>query len=88
MDADNNYDTKADNNNTTKGGTMDKDTRKVLKEAEDQGFTVTRTSDNHPMIRMDGRFVATASSTPGDVRALRNLIAALRRHGFVWPPAR
>ncbi|MCV2395903.1 hypothetical protein OEB99_16430 [Actinotalea sp. M2MS4P-6] len=67
---------------------MDKDTRKVLREAERQGFTIRTTSDGHPMVYRGGVFVTKASTTPGDQRSLRNLIAALRRHGFVWPPRR
>lgn len=65
---------------------MDKDTRKVLREAERQGFEVRTSKTGHPMIYRSGAFVAKASSTPGDRRALRNLIAALRRAGFRWPP--
>lgn len=65
---------------------MDKDTRKILREATRQGFEVRTSKTGHPMVYRDGQFVAKASSTPGDVRALRNLIGALRRAGFTWPP--
>lgn len=65
---------------------MDKDARKVLKEAERQGFEVGTTKRGHPIVHKDGAFVATYSGTPGDVRAIRNFIAQLRRHGFRWPP--
>lgn len=67
---------------------MDKDTRKVLAAAEKQGFTVRYTTDGHPMVYLGRTFVSKAAMTPGDRRGLRNLIAALRRHGFVWPPPR
>jgi hypothetical protein len=65
---------------------VDKDTRKVLKEASKQGFEVRQTTSQHPMVYLNGRFVAQFSGTPSDVRGLRNGIAALRRHGFRWPP--
>ena len=59
----------------------DKDTR--------QGFDVRTTARGHAQVRNAvGEIVAVFSGTPGDVRALRNGIAALRRAGFVWPPKR
>jgi hypothetical protein len=67
---------------------LDKDTKKVLDEAERQGFQVRQTTRQHPMVYRDGRFVAQFSGTPGDQRGLRNGIAALRRAGFQWPPKR
>ena len=68
---------------------MDKDTRNVLAEAKRQGFTVRTTSRGHGQVRnADGQVVAVFSGTPGDVRALRNGIAQLRKAGFVWPPPR
>ena len=67
---------------------MDKDTRKVLDAAEKQGFTVTIKSNGHAEVRKNGAFVAVAAGTTSDHRSLKNLIAALRRHGFVWPPRR
>lgn len=67
---------------------VDKDTRKVLREAERQGFEVRISRTGHPMVYRDGAFVAKAAGTPGDQRGLRNLIAALRRAGFAWPPRR
>jgi hypothetical protein len=68
---------------------VDKDTQKVLKEAKRQGFTVHPTTKGHAQVRnTDGRVVAVFSGTSGDVRALRNGIAQLRRAGFVWPPKR
>lgn len=67
---------------------MDKDTRKILREAERQGFEVRTSKTGHPMVYRDGRFVSKAASTPGDVRGIKNLVAALRREGFAWPPRR
>lgn len=64
---------------------MDKDTRKLLKEAEKQGFEVRVTKRGHPMVYLNGRFITGFSGTPGDQRAIRNSLAALRRAGFDWP---
>lgn len=66
---------------------MDKDTRKVLDEAERQGFTFRTTTKGHAQVRKaNGQVVAVFAGTASDVRAPRNGIAALRRAGFVWPP--
>lgn len=68
--------------------TLDKDLRKILKAAEKQGFEVRTTTNGHPMVYRDGTFVTQSAMTPGDWRGQRNLIAALRRFGFQWPPTR
>ena len=65
---------------------MDKDTRKLVKALEDQGFVVRRTSRGQYLVTLDGRRVATLSGSTGDWRSLRNAIAVLRRAGFRWPP--
>lgn len=67
---------------------MDKDTRKVLAAAEAQGFTWRTNRDGHPMVFLGAQYVTQFSGTPGDVRGIRNGIAAMRRHGFLWPPGR
>ena len=67
---------------------MDKDLRKILKAAEKQGFEIRTTKDGHPMVHRDGKFVTQSAMTASDWRGIRNLIAALRRHGFQWPPKR
>lgn len=67
---------------------VDKDTRKVLRAAEKQGFEVRTSAKGYPMIYRDGAFVTKAAQTGSDQRGLKNLIAALRRHGFQWPPPR
>jgi hypothetical protein len=71
-----------------KGGTMDKDMKRVVKAAKEQGYTVTLSTKGHPLFSLDGRVVATGSGTSSDRRALANLIARLRRSGFQWPPKR
>lgn len=65
---------------------MDKELRKVLDEAERQGFTVQRTKRGHVMVRDANNVpVTTFSGSASDSRSLRNGIAQLRRAGFAWP---
>jgi len=64
---------------------MDKDTKRLIKEAERQGFTVQRTKRGHLQFRRDGRVVATAAGTASDHRSWKNTIADLRRAGLEWP---
>ncbi|MDX3672695.1 hypothetical protein [Streptomyces europaeiscabiei] len=65
---------------------MNKDLKKLVEALEAQGFDVEVGRRNpHPVVRKDGRRVATLSSTPSDSRAWKNGIAALRRAGFRWP---
>lgn len=65
---------------------MDKDTRRVLDAAAKQGFEIRYSAKGYPLIYRDGAFVAKAAQTTGDRRSLLNLISALRRAGFTWPP--
>lgn len=68
---------------------MNKDLKKVLKEAEAQGFEVRQTRGSHYQVRdTDGRVVAVFAGTASDHRSIKNTIAALRRAGFQWPPKR
>lgn len=63
--------------------------RAVMKAAEEQGWLVEMTSKKHWKFvppHIEGRPVFFSGS-PGDWRALRNFIAALRRHGF-RPPSK
>ncbi len=64
---------------------MDKDMRRMVKALEEQGFGVRLTRRGHVAVSKDGRLIATFSGTPSDWRALRNGLAAVRRHGFAWP---
>lgn len=62
---------------------MDKDTRKVLKKAQAQGFRVERTKKGHHEVRdQAGNRVATFSGTASDWRSWKNSMADLRRAGF------
>jgi hypothetical protein len=66
---------------------MDKDTKKLLREIEAQGFTVKYSGKGYPMVyAADGRFVTKLAQTPSDRRGWMNGIAALRRAGLQWPP--
>lgn len=67
---------------------MNKDLKRILTAAQAQGFEVRYSSKGHPMIYKDGQFVTQSAATPSDWRGSRNLIAALRRFGFQWPPRR
>lgn len=67
---------------------MDKDTRKILQAAERQGFEIRTSGKGYPLIYRDGEFVTKAAQTTSDQRSQKNLIAALRRAGFKWPPPR
>ncbi|THA33738.1 hypothetical protein [Streptomyces sp. A1547] len=62
-----------------------KDILKLIKELKRQGFEVNTTSENHPRVSLNGKFVTTLASTPSDRRGWKNAIAVLRRHGFAWP---
>jgi predicted RNA binding protein YcfA (HicA-like mRNA interferase family) len=63
---------------------MNKDTKRLFKSLEEQGFEVTQTRNGHYRIRKDGRWVAIMAGTPSDRRAWLNAIAQLRRAGFQW----
>jgi predicted alpha/beta-hydrolase family hydrolase len=67
---------------------MNKDLRKIAKALEAQGFEVNRLKSGHLEVRRNGRRVATFSGTPSDRRSWKNSLAAVRRHGFKWPPQR
>jgi hypothetical protein len=67
---------------------MDKDTKKLVKAAEAQGFSVTPTRNGHLSVSKDGRRIAVIAGTASDWRTWRNTIADLRREGFQWPPKR
>ncbi|GEM_PF-431702 len=60
--------------------------RDVIKEAERQGFQVDRTKRGHLQFTPPDKAkdMVIASGTPSDKRAILNLIAQLRRSGFIW----
>jgi predicted RNA binding protein YcfA (HicA-like mRNA interferase family) len=61
-----------------------KDVRDLVKALEKQGFEVTPSRSGHLIVRLDGRRIATMAGTPSDHRSQLNLLAVLRRAGFVW----
>jgi hypothetical protein len=62
-----------------------KELKEVLREAEKQGWKVAYSGKGHPMLYApDGKNIVTTGGTPSDHRALANLVARLRRHGFIW----
>ncbi len=65
---------------------MDKDTRKLIRELERQGFAWKRSGKGYPLVYRDGRFVTKLAQTPSDRRGWKNALSALRRAGFRWPP--
>ncbi|HXF73985.1 MAG TPA: hypothetical protein VNO79_15420 [Actinomycetota bacterium] len=67
---------------------MAKDIRDIVKAAEEQGFRVERTRKGHWVFYSPDttKNPVYHSGTPGDRRAIDNLIADLRWAGLVWPP--
>lgn len=65
---------------------MDKDLRRIVKELQNQGFTVTTTKKGRHSVHLDDTFVTTFAGSASDHRAIKNGLAYARRAGFVWPP--
>lgn len=65
---------------------MSKASKAIFKEARRQGWKVKRTGGGHvKLVPPDpSRPVIHTGSTPSDHRAERNLLAMMRRAGFVW----
>lgn len=65
-----------------------KDWRKVVREAERQGWKVTGLTSGHWKLVPPDRDkpIVHAAGTPSDRRNLDNTIALMRRSGFRWPP--
>jgi hypothetical protein len=62
-----------------------KELKEIVREAERQDWRVETTKKGHlRFYAPDGETLVTSGGTPSDHRALANLIARLRRHGFVW----
>ena len=64
------------------------DLKTILKAAKEQGWREERTKKGHVRLIPSDRTkpACVFSGTPGDVRAIRNFLGALRRSGLVWPP--
>lgn len=65
---------------------MNRDAKKVLQEAERQGFTPRPVKKGVMYLAPDGRGMVTVHKTPSDHRDLDNMIAQFRRAGLIWPP--
>lgn len=65
----------------------DSDFRGIRQAAEAQGWAVEKTAKNHWKFipPKEGASPCFFSGSPGDWRALRNFVAALRRSGFRPP---
>ena len=63
------------------------DLRKIVKAAKEQGWEVGKTKKGHwEFVPPDAtKQIVIGSGTPGDQRAIKNLLAELKRQGFIWP---
>jgi predicted RNA binding protein YcfA (HicA-like mRNA interferase family) len=63
------------------------DMKDIEKAALEQGWRVGRTSSGHPrFLHPDPRQgIVIGSGTPGDRKSINNLLAQLKRRGFIWP---
>ena len=64
---------------------MDKDTKRILEAAVDQGFEVRYPKNGHPTVYRDGRKVTSFAGTASDKRSFANSLAPLKRAGFIVP---
>lgn len=64
---------------------MDKDTRRLVKELERQGFETRATKRGRIIVAFEGDWITTLSRNPSDWRANRNALAQLKRAGFRYP---
>ncbi|TXS50131.1 hypothetical protein [Streptomyces sp. t39] len=62
---------------------MDRETRRLLKQLETQGFSYRTTKNGHHVVYKDGERVTTISGTPSDWRAWKNTMSQLKRAGFI-----
>lgn len=61
---------------------MHKDTKKLLRQLEAQGFTTRLTRAGHTTVYRDGKRITTISGSASDPRSLTNAIAQAKRAGF------
>lgn len=68
-------------------GNILKELQEVVDEAERQGFTVERKGGTHVALKPPDKTkaIVNMSVASSDYRTLQNVVAALRRVGFVWP---
>jgi len=62
------------------------DLKRVLRALVEQGWRIEQSRGGHwKCYPPRGRYLVVVSGTPSDRRAVRNAVATLRRHGFIWP---
>jgi hypothetical protein len=63
-----------------------KDYNRVIAEAQKQGFRAVKLGKGSKIMLLapDGVGKIRCAATPSDKRAVDNLVADLRRHGFTW----
>jgi len=63
----------------------EKDFKKVVKAAEEQGWTAKKTKKGHwQLYAPDGKNIVHAAGTPSDHRSLENVLSQMRKCGFEW----
>lgn len=61
---------------------MHKDTKKIKRQLEAQGFTTRTTRNGHLTVYRNNQRVTTFSGSPSDSRAWKNALAQAKRSGF------
>jgi hypothetical protein len=64
------------------GTSLKKEVRTLVKQAEEQGFTVKEKKKGWLLLTPNGQGAVMIHKTPSDHRALKNELARLRRYGF------
>lgn len=66
-----------------------KEIKKIIKEAERQGWRVEMRSKHYMAFPPDkSHGPVTLPVSPSDHRAVKNVLSEMRRRGFQWPPPR
>lgn len=64
---------------------MGDDVKRLLDEAERQGWRVERTKRGaYRLFAPNSVGIVTIHATPSDHRWMKNAISLMRRHGFIW----
>jgi hypothetical protein len=68
---------------------MKADWKKIVREAERQGWAVEPATKGLKLVPPDRtKQIVYVHGTPSDQRAIKNKLAEMRRQGFQWPPRR
>jgi hypothetical protein len=60
-----------------------KEIKELLAEAERQGWRV-KEGKHYQLLSPDGKGIVTCPKTPSSSRTIPNVVARMRRYGFVW----